>query len=1015
MKQSYRILFIICLFIVASNILEWKVVVASNEIKGLKDNFDKGIGKIEAVAIATLKVDDATCDVLGSASISVDTSCVATTNVEWSTGDVGFAVTDLEAGEYTVTVTYTDPQCGATEIFTFKIVQTEEFSVGIESFGTLCAGPVTLTAGVLGGTPGTITYEWNTTPAEFTQDIVATDEGTYSVTATSGFCEDSAKIELTKADFFEIVYASYLCPGKAGSIAVNIVDPIVIGTEFFYQWSTGAISSGINVTEEGTYTVTVTSSEYGCSASKSIDVEYAPAMDIVTVAQDVSCYGLRDGRAVAFGSGGVGDISYLWSTKTVGREISNMAAGQYIVTATDNAGCTTSKSVTIKQPDKLLFDLTPHASQGICLGDAAILTVTVEGGKKPYNYVWTDDSNVNVAVRKVLPTEDTTYEVSVVDDNGCTSVAQRTTIKVSLPMSVDTEVTDIICHGVCSGAAVLNITGGVEPFSYSWKSPTNQITELCVGNYEVTITDLYNCTIATEFTIEQPDKVLSMNVFSSDVSCHGGSDGYIKVIATGGVPNYSYLWSASNNSIDSISVGAGLHYITVVDALNCSTVQSVNINEPEAIYVTNPTGGTICIGQDVSADVKVTGGKSPYTYVWKGSDGANLYGPEIIVSPTYTTSYTLTVTDSNGCTGANKTITVNVNPELKMSELSSDNEEICMGESVTIFMDMEGGNGGPYKITFEDIGTVNIPYAFYPAKSGYYKFTLSDGCGTPSVLDSIYIKVKSLPEVSFVASHTSSCPFGEISFSEVNPEMGQTYHWDFGDGDASNNRNPAHIYRSPGIYDVSLTVTSAEGCKNTYTAVKMIDIFQNPIADFIAVPDYVAQLNANVTFSNQTQYGTNFYWDFGDGTISLWTDASDVIHKYETSGNYSVMLIAMSGNQCVDTVYKNVIVHDIYTFYAPTAFTPNGDGTNDYFYISGTGIDEDNFNIIIFDRYGEIIFETDIYDGENPYNMAWDGTMKGNFVKGDKPVQNGVYIWRCTFKDLSGKPHEKTGQVTLLR
>jgi gliding motility-associated-like protein len=1012
MKQLYKILFIACFSIVLTSSIYGGV---EGKVAGVNSNSVVNIEETKRTADGQLQIMHATCDELGSAYIIIDPDCAASTTVNWSTGATGFAVTDLDVGNYEVSVTYNDPQCGQSYSQEFTILQSQDFIVSIEKSGSLCAGPVTLTAIPYGVEDlGIITYEWSINPAEFTQDIVITNEGTYRVVATAGNCVDTAEIVLSNADFFEIVYTSYMCPGKPGSIAVEIVDPAVMGSEFFYSWSTGAISSGIIVSEVGTYTVTVTSSEYNCSAEKSMDVEFTPEMDIAAIAKDVSCFGLSDGRATVFGSGGIGNITYVWSTRTVGREIINMSAGEYFVTATDGAGCTTSKTVRIAQPDLLEFELTPEDSRNICEGDRAILTATVSGGKHPYTYSWKDDENIKVQVRDVAPTETTTYEIVVTDFNGCTTTPQKTTIQVSPKINSSLSKTDLLCHGACTGAATIELKGGVEPFSYSWDSPTNSINDLCGGQYSVVITDLYNCSDTIRFAIEEPD-TLAATIYTKDVNCFGGNDGYIRVDVTGGVKNYTYSWSSTNNASSAIEVSAGYHTVTITDAKGCEIIETIRINQPEKIYITNPLSGRICIGETFFIEINATGGKGPYTFEWSGSDDSNWYGSAINVSPKVTTVYTLKVTDANGCVGDAKSVTVTVNPEISISGIKTEDMEVCLGDKATLDMDIQGGNGGPYKIILNNSNVVNIPYSFIPEKSGYVKLTVFDGCSTPSVSDSLYMRVKSLPEASFVADKTSACPFSEIKFSEINPVVGQTYHWEFGDGAASNHRNPSYIYREPGVYDVSVTVTSSEGCKKTYTAERIINIYQNPIANFDVSPDFVSILDSEIKFNNITQYGSNYYWDFGDGNTSLWTEKTEISHTYRDAGNYEVALVATNDRQCLDTIRKNVLIHEMYTFYAPDAFTPNNDGVNDYFYISGTGIQEENFSLIVYDRFGSILFETNIYDNENPYNMAWDGTAKGNLQQGDNPVSNGVYIWRCLFVDLSGKPHEKNGQITLIR
>ena len=126
-------------------------------------------------------------------------------------------------------------------------------------------------------------------------------------------------------------------------------------------------------------------------------------------------------------------------------------------------------------------------------------------------------------------------------------------------------------------------------------------------------------------------------------------------------------------------------------------------------------------------------------------------------------------------------------------------------------------------------------------------------------------------------------------------------------------------------------------------------------------------------------------------------------------------MIAKNQYECRDTAFKHIRVHDEFTFYAPDAFTPNGDGLNDVFYVIGHGIDKSQFYFVVYDRFGIKVFETDVFDEENPYRMAWDGTHNGSAAKGDKILTNGMYRWYCAFVDLNGKPREESGTITLIR
>ncbi|MCF0206248.1 MAG: PKD domain-containing protein, partial [Bacteroidales bacterium] len=332
------------------------------------------------------------------------------------------------------------------------------------------------------------------------------------------------------------------------------------------------------------------------------------------------------------------------------------------------------------------------------------------------------------------------------------------------------------------------------------------------------------------------------------------------------------------------------------------------------------------------------------------------------------------------------------------------NDEICKGDKINFDIEAEGGNGGPYIITLDNYGVINTPCNFAAPKTGYYPFTVSDACGSPTARDSVFALVHEQPSVGFYSDKSAACPPCTVQFFEVSEDtLQQTFEWDFGNGRTSTGKNPMITYDATGSYNVSLTITSEYGCKSTRTKNNMIVMYELPHAEFVVEPDQTSVLTTEIKFINYSTGGVTFLWNFGDGKTSIWSDDTQ-IHTYSRAGAYTAMLVAKNEHQCVDTAYKKLNITDEFTFYAPTAFTPNGDGDNDYFYVVGNGIDPDTFCLSIFDRWGQRVFRTYLFDMETPQRMAWDGS-KGNAAEGDPIVVAGAYNWVCTFTDFTGKPH----------
>ncbi|MCK9254361.1 MAG: PKD domain-containing protein [Bacteroidales bacterium] len=972
-----------------------------------------------AVQLSTI---NNSCGQAGSATISINSSCSGSPTINWSNGETGTSITNLTEGNFSVTVSDVAP-CSDT-IINFTITDQSNFAVSITSVGNSCSGPVTLYANVIGANPSEVSFNWSN--GTHTQSIIANNDGTYSVTATYGTCIDEASITIVQGDFdFSVNFTPIICAGGTGAAQFNLISG---AGPFMYEWSTGSIAAGIQITSPGNYCLTATDMHSACQLVRCFTVQEVPSVDVNIETTDITCHNLNNGKVTAIASGGTPEYVYEWNGYIPGETMSNLISGNYSVIVTDANGCTGSASTFINNPPQFTYSISPN--QGICFGEQAEISVIANGGIPPYTYTWSDEPSNNIATRIVSPENTSQYTVTVYDANHCTFPAQTTRIFVSQPINISVDIENVLCHGVCEGSAILDITGGIPPFIINWTSnedstisnTTDSWSNLCAGSYEVSLIDLYECEGSANFTITEPD-TMYISTLSGPATCFGYTDGFVQVDATGGVPFtnefgpfYQYEWS-NGMTVDSLGTGFGYYYVTVTDANGCEHVAMAFVDQPEAIYVTTPWGGKICIGEPFSTHVAATGGLGPYEFVWHGSDGSTWYGDDLNVSPEVTTTYQVVTTDDRGCFGPIQTVQVKVHPPIKVDGITNSLDDICLGDYITVELEYQGGNGGPYTITLPNHGIVNAPYTFKPDSTGYYVFTVADDCGSPTDKDSIYVVVHKAPKVSFFADKTSSCPPGTFYFTNPNEEINNTFLWDFGDGGFSVEKDPKHTYGKTGNYTVSLTAWTEFGCKKTKTYNNLIRIFPEPRAEFTASPELVSILNAEITFENFTEGGTAYFWDYGDGeTPDAWSEnKSPRIYTYQSVGEFDITLIAKNQYECVDSIHKKIRVHDEYAFYAPDAFTPNGDGINDYFHVIGHGIDKKQFYMVIYDRFGMKVFETKIWDEDNPERMAWDGTYNGSYENGDKIMPNGMYRWYASFVDFTGKPHEKSGTVTLIR
>ena len=523
------------------------------------------------------------------------------------------------------------------------------------------------------------------------------------------------------------------------------------------------------------------------------------------------------------------------------------------------------------------------------------------------------------------------------------------------------------------------------------------------GNtYNVTVTDCNGCTIVSNpLTVNEPAEIVISNSVANDITCFGLQDGNFSITASGGTSplNYSIDGTVFQPSSYFNNLDEGNYTCVVQDANACTNSVNFYIDEPQKIVISSSPDQTICEGQSATITTSVAGGTAPYTYNW--SIGSSL-NSSITVTPTSQTEYTVDVTDDNGCTSNSVSTIIYVSPPVGLT-LSASTYETCPGEQVLISVNPLAGYGPPYSV-YVDGNLHNVPFYVYPMDTTTYNISVEDICGS-SAADEITINVAPLPYVGFQPDTTSGCQPFTVHFNTI--YSADSYVWNFGDNDGNNlsyNANPTHIFESPGTYTITLQVISEYGCKNSQTIADLIHVYELPEAKFIPEPEVVSVIKPWIHFQNYSYRADTCFWYFGDGDSSNAYHPDHMYAIYPT-GNYNVELVVSTEKGCRDTVYNTVTVKDEYTFYAPTSFSPDNDGINDYFMVFGNGIDKNYFHLYIYDRWGEIIFDTE------DLNDSWDGRISGT----SKVAPIGAYTWLVQYRDLQNIQHEETGAVTIIR
>ena len=216
-----------------------------------------------------------------------------------------------------------------------------------------------------------------------------------------------------------------------------------------------------------------------------------------------------------------------------------------------------------------------------------------------------------------------------------------------------------------------------------------------------------------------------------------------------------------------------------------------------------------------------------------------------------------------------------------------------------------------------------------------------------------------------------------------------------------------HIYQNIGFYNVSLKVTSNNGCSDSLDLNNYVSVFPRPVAGFNADPTEANVLKANIQFIDKSQGANSWSYNFGDTTTSL---SQNPTHKYNLAGKFDVIQYVQNQFGCSDSISDTIIITKVTTIYIPNAFTPDNNGHNQKFVPIGIYIDNTDFEMDIFNRWDEIVFKT------TDYLTGWDGTAnQGKYASGHAVCPEGVYIYIIKARDTDGFIKTYKGTVTLLR
>ena len=581
----------------------------------------------------------------------------------------------LGVGNYSVTVT--DAR-GCTDTLSFVLTPPSAPSITVDSVSVRCGGDGSITASI----PNAQTFNWTTVPAAGSignsTQITNLSGGMYAVTildASGCVAKDTFTLKVvTPLSFADTSYVQPRCYGDDdGILGVSVQDgqkPYVQ-----YTWNPTQTPSGptvFNLTA-GIYKVTVTDN-VGCTLSGSFTLNQPPeVVNTISNLQKVSCFGLCDGDAqvvtqYATNPPTQGSFIYLWSDglSTSGTR-TDLCAGMHIVTSADNNSCGDTDTLFIATPPPVAgtSNTTPASCYGLDNGSATISGSGGNGG--PYRYQWNDPNNSTTTSVNNLGAG--TYQVTVSDVNGCTSVVNAITVLEPNEIMLDQDLvlsTNPNCFGSSDGVLVVNVSGGnSSAYHYVWMDDkgldigidTNELDGLSAGFYAVVVTDGDGCTSSiTDLAVQDPPRVLGNIDGTEPLKCHGDVT-TLKIAdisgGSGGPYQFSLDFGALLNQDFPVSLNGGTHYVTYFDVNGCFYTDTIFVNEPDPIVVAFAKPfHEIELGDTTYQLKPLITGAAVTSFTWAPRE--SLLMPDSLNPFVYTfesQKYLLEVFDANGCSG----------------------------------------------------------------------------------------------------------------------------------------------------------------------------------------------------------------------------------------------------------------------------------------------------------------------------------------------------------------------------
>lgn len=820
---------------------------------------------------------------------------------------------------------------------TLTVAEPTPLTLQLEASNVQCRGYATgsVAANAAGGI-GSYAYVWSNGADTF--NLNGVPAGNYSVLVTdANGCSAVGNINVSEPAISLGISAftiNPICGNDNG--AINIQTYNAVGNVSFV-WNDVSGGNQLQNIGAGIYTLIV-QDDY-CVIDTTIILNPSDGPVISTLeSNSITCYGGNDGFISIEIVGGTAPVSVQWSDGEIGLTRSNLVAGNYIATVTDDLGCSFIQPFQLTQPDELIAQTTIQNVD--CFGDnTGSVAFEISGGVQPYVVSWNDGIASSQLLYNDLSAGDYNYYIQ--DSVGCFLTGQLTVNGPSAPLEVTIDGNPVVC-GDLLGSATAFVTGA-EQVNYQWSNGaiTQVVENIPVGEYYVIATS-GACSDTAYFFLGNNLPLVQDSV--RNTSCFGSMDGYAAAIVSGGTLPYTYEWSSfpGSPSIPNLNVSEqfqlepGNYYVSVTEASadSCVSGFSFTITAPPLLNITTLNISPVsCNGlNDGSMSIEIEGGTGAYDILWSNS------ATNATIDNLTAGTYSVTVTDDNGCAVTASEIGLTEPAPLEASAIVND--VTCFGYEDGALSIITAGGTSPYTIAWSN---TNLPSAFelIELPAGEYAYSITDalGCeflGTETIGGPESLLSVSLSGAAIICGDAS----GVIEATVSGNTAVVFYEWSKEGIGTLDEITAVLDSATVGLYTV---VVTSDGC----TASDQFFLGNN-LPELSAYAQNVSCFGGNdgsasvIPSGGAMPYSYQWYSLNGSPTIAMPTDSSQM---NLAAGDYVVTVSESSG--CISSYEFNISQPDAIQI---NATIENSDCSNDF--------------------AGSI--ELDITGGIAPYTILWE-------------------------------------------